>query len=215
MKAKSIAIVTGSGLIAGAILYPGISANLFAIEDKPSNEKRAQYRLETIKPLSNTAVIPGQPNTDETGKDAASIQLTSVRQREFNYDRPEMKLNKTFLSDTTERLTEALKDTDEKVREQALLKSLDIALVLPDEAIEELLLSDPSEEVRALALRILTEASGAGPDSVREAAEIALRDSNDAIRERAGQILAQMDADRLSNNHPEQMITNTELFAVP
>lgn len=82
-----------------------------------------------------------------------------------------------------ESLLHGLTDPNDEVRYRRLEKALNSGTYLPDEAWHELLKTDPSEQVRALALRALTEE--AAREDIRSVAEEALADPSAAIRERA------------------------------
>lgn len=90
-----------------------------------------------------------------------------------------------------ESLLHVLTDPNDEVRYRRLEKALNSGAYLPDEAWHELLKTDPSEQVRALALRALTEE--AAREDIRSVAEEASADPSAAIRERAEESLRAID----------------------
>lgn len=79
---------------------------------------------------------------------------------------------------------EALKDQDDRVRTQALYQALNANVELPTDALSNLALSDPSPDVRFLALDALARAPEA-----RTIAETALNDPSPHIQNKAREIL--------------------------
>ncbi len=84
---------------------------------------------------------------------------------------------------------DALKDPDNRVRTRALYQSLNDDVDLPTEVLSDLAIGDPSPDVRFLAL----DALAADPDA-RTVAERASGDASAHVRERAREILRELDA---------------------
>jgi hypothetical protein len=67
-------------------------------------------------------------------------------------------------------------------------------LVLLPDLLQHLVISDPSHVVRFLALEALARVPGTSPESLREAAELALRDPYEAVQDQAWEILDALEA---------------------
>jgi hypothetical protein len=84
---------------------------------------------------------------------------------------------------------EALKDQDVHVRTQALYQTVSEDVELPTDALADLVLRDPSPDVRFLALEALADRPEA-----RTVAETALNDASPQVRQEAQEILRGLDA---------------------
>lgn len=113
--------------------------------------------------------------------------------------------------DPSDVLTKALKNPDEKIRERALLKSVDLGLVLPEDELIELVRSDPSDSVRALAFRLVTQSSDTDVAKIRETAELALNDASEEIRTQAQGLLDQMDNFKMNSNNQQNSSPQGEI----
>lgn len=91
-----------------------------------------------------------------------------------------------FAADALER---GLQDEDEVVRYQALVKMGQRAMVVSDAEANRILASDPSPLVRAQALENMIMLLGNADERVRLAAEAALNDHDDSVREMARGVL--------------------------
>jgi hypothetical protein len=99
-------------------------------------------------------------------------------------------------TDPREALLSALADRDEGVRQQALIAAQASGLPLPAEAIAGLVLNDPSEVVRMLAMDLLTLTAENDRETARALLQRVAQDPSPAIREHAAALLGALDAQR-------------------
>jgi hypothetical protein len=95
-----------------------------------------------------------------------------------------------------DKVIEALKDRDTKVRSRTLQAALDSGLPLATALLEGLVQHDPSPTVRSMALEALASGSGDPPvpDShLRTVAGLALNDPSPDVREQAREIIEQLE----------------------
>jgi hypothetical protein len=86
-----------------------------------------------------------------------------------------------------------LEQEDDSLRLRNLEQALNTAADVPRALLEEMLLADPSERIRARALEGLVDAPEATPKEIRSLAELALADSSETVRALAGQILGRLE----------------------
>jgi hypothetical protein len=89
-------------------------------------------------------------------------------------------------------------ERDHSVRQRLFSVAITKGFSLPPEVLADLALRDPSEQIRWLALDVLSEHS-----SAKQTAEAAILDPNEAIREKAKQILADLQAADHRRTHPQ------------
>ena len=80
-------------------------------------------------------------------------------------------------------------ETDPEMRQRLLSSALSKGIDVPPEMLADLVRSDSSEEIRMMALDALS-----GDPSARDVAVAALTDPSEAIRERAKDLLTELDA---------------------
>jgi HEAT repeat protein len=97
-------------------------------------------------------------------------------------------------TDPQEALRGALADPDEGVRQQALIAAQAAGVPVPADAIASLVLNDPSETVRMLALDLLTTAAEGDQETARAMLRRAAQDSSPSIRDRAADLLGALSA---------------------
>jgi hypothetical protein len=97
-------------------------------------------------------------------------------------------------TDPQEALRAALADPDEGVRQQALIAAQAGGVPVPADAIASLVLNDPSETVRILALDLLTMAAEGDQETARAMLRRAAQDSSPSIRDRAADLLGALSA---------------------
>ena len=97
-------------------------------------------------------------------------------------------------TDPGEALLGALADPDEGVRQQALIAAQASGLPLPAEAIAGLVLNDPSEVVRMLAMDLLTMTAENGQETARALLQRLAQDPSPAIRDHAAGLLSALNA---------------------
>lgn len=91
-------------------------------------------------------------------------------------------------SRSTDVVLRGLKDRDEQVRNRTLFKALNAGVRLPPDFLSQMALSDPSPEVRVLAMQSLTR----DPDKAKSvAASVMNNDANEEVREFARAIYEQ------------------------
>jgi hypothetical protein len=86
---------------------------------------------------------------------------------------------------------EALRDSDDQVRTEALYGAAKAGVDLPEESLRDLALNDASADVRFLALQSLANSPDAG-----SVAEMALNDSSEPVRGEAQEILRRLSGKR-------------------
>jgi hypothetical protein len=87
---------------------------------------------------------------------------------------------------------QALEEPDDEARYQRLQETMGRGAELPVDRMHEVLVTDPSEKVRELALIALTQHPDATPEQIRAVAEGALANQSLAVRARAQFILDEM-----------------------
>ena len=89
-------------------------------------------------------------------------------------------------------------ESDHSVRQRLFSVAITKGFSPPPEVLADLALRDPSEQIRWLALDVLSEHS-----SAKQTAEAAVLDPNEAVREKAKQILADLKAADHRRTHPQ------------
>lgn len=89
-------------------------------------------------------------------------------------------------------ILQALDDPDDEARYQRLQEAMGSGAEVPVDKFQEVLVTDPSEQVRELVLQSLTERPEATSEQIRAVAEGALANPSLAVRSRAERILEQM-----------------------
>jgi hypothetical protein len=87
---------------------------------------------------------------------------------------------------------QALDEPDDEARYQRLQETVGGGAEVPVDRMHEVLVTDPSEKVRELALNALTGHPDATPEQIRAVAEGALANQSQAVRARAQLILDEM-----------------------
>jgi hypothetical protein len=110
---------------------------------------------------------------------------------------------------TEQSVLEALDEPDDEARYQRLQETIGSGAEVPVERIREVLVTDPSDKVRELALTALTQHPDATPEEIRAVAEGALANPSLTVRAHAERILQQMNEleriDRESREMEQQM----------
>jgi hypothetical protein len=91
-------------------------------------------------------------------------------------------------------ILQALDEADDEARYRRLEEALGSGAEVPVDRMHEVLVTDPSDKVRELALQALTEQPEATREQIRAVAEGALANPSPGVRTRAQRILDQLDA---------------------
>jgi len=98
-----------------------------------------------------------------------------------------------------EEVLKSLQDSDDGVRTQALFGAVKAGVEIPDGVLSNLVVNDPSPDVRLLALQGLAN----GPDA-RVVAEHAIDDTSEPVRVEAQEILRRLDEESKQSEQPSQ-----------
>ena len=102
-------------------------------------------------------------------------------------------------------LLKSLQDSNDQVRAGALFGAAKASLEVPEGVLTDLVVADPSADVRFLALQALANTPDAGP-----IAERALNDPNESVRVEARDILARLDEEANPSQQPQQSPENQQ-----